>query len=41
MRANPYLVDRALKEKGRRMENIDPRAKDYAVGDMRDGVGPR
>jgi hypothetical protein len=29
MRANPYLIDKAVKGKGRRLENIDPRTKDF------------
>ena len=29
MRAHPYLIDKTLKGKGRRLKNIDPRAKDF------------
>jgi RecB family endonuclease NucS len=29
MRAHPYLIDKTLRGKERRLENIDPRAKDF------------
>jgi len=29
MKANPYFIDKAVKGKGRRLDNIDFRSKDF------------